>query len=926
MSVCPTTADTLCGCCAGVETETPEFIGNRPALSCVGYRAGRYATFDASMTACLSQPAYAPMSLLRTRDPGDFSIALIDSWAVVLDILTFYQERFANEAWLRTARDARSVFELSRLIGYVPSPGVAATGVVAFTLSDAPGSPDNVPIPAGTRIQSVPGPGQKPQVFETAADLIAQIGCNALPAQTDTPWQIAAAATSTWIDGVANNVNVGDMLLFIAATQGQPDPSGPAGVHAITSVTADTTRGITLIGWDAPLSAAFTAGLTDTQVCLFVLHKKAALYGVQAPYPAMLGNARSKVPGKPKDPSSDWDYSSYVKGSFQLNLDASYAGLAPAAEAPAWAVMTGSDSTAFFTVSAADEANPNRYTLTVKTTRLTFGFGAMLRGDASFTLDQALAHFEADTRNVTVYVQSAPLPLARSPLTQWSGNPGYAMASGMLAPVGGNSVTVEGGQRVPDGQPVGVSGKRVRLRVLPGAGGRFAPAGSSGAQDVPDGQVFLVDAYPPDTDGGGAPRWSVVTLSGVSGSLQIDDAHVMLVPSARDDTVLSEASKIATTDVRGDFTAFSLDAPLARLYDAVTVRVNANAVDASHGETVQELLGSGNASNAALTFTLKQTPLTYVSSTSPTGIESTLQVWVNNLRWHEASNLLAAGPADRVFVTRADPAGATVLQFGDGINGARPPTGQMNIRAVYRKGIGSAGMVAPGQLAQALDRPQGLKSAVNPGASAGGADPASADDARSRAPLPTLTIGRVVSLDDYRNYALNFGGIAKAVAAWTYFDGTRGVFLTVAGAAGAVFKPDDDVILNLIASLRKYGNEHVPLRVASYEPVPFQIAANVQVDADHDAARVLADAWTALASRFAFERRLLGQTVAASDVIEIVQGTPGVVAMQLSALFPTGSPGGAAPAQLCASGARPPRGAQLLLLDPACQHALGEWS
>ena len=51
---------------------------------------------------------------LRTRDSTDFSIALLDAWAVALDILTFYQERFANEAFLRTAVDQRSVFELAR--------------------------------------------------------------------------------------------------------------------------------------------------------------------------------------------------------------------------------------------------------------------------------------------------------------------------------------------------------------------------------------------------------------------------------------------------------------------------------------------------------------------------------------------------------------------------------------------------------------------------------------------------------------------------------------------------------------------------------------------------------------------------------------------------------------------------------------------
>ena len=36
-------------------------------------------------------------------DAGDFSIALLDAWSMAADVLTFYQERIANEAYLRTA-------------------------------------------------------------------------------------------------------------------------------------------------------------------------------------------------------------------------------------------------------------------------------------------------------------------------------------------------------------------------------------------------------------------------------------------------------------------------------------------------------------------------------------------------------------------------------------------------------------------------------------------------------------------------------------------------------------------------------------------------------------------------------------------------------------------------------------------------------
>ncbi len=143
---------------------------------------------------------------------------MIDAWAIALDILSFYQERLANESYLRTAVDPRSVFELARLVGYTPSPGVGASAFVAFTLSSAPGSPDNVPISAGSRVQSVPQPGQSPQVFETSSDLTGLIAYNALPAQTTVPWGLNTGDLSTWLSGTSNNLNPGDGILFVSST------------------------------------------------------------------------------------------------------------------------------------------------------------------------------------------------------------------------------------------------------------------------------------------------------------------------------------------------------------------------------------------------------------------------------------------------------------------------------------------------------------------------------------------------------------------------------------------------------------------------------------------------------------------------------------------------------------------------------------
>jgi hypothetical protein len=944
-----------CSCCAGVTQETPEVIVNRPALSSIGYRAGRYATFNASMLAALSDPAYPALAPLRTRDTTDFSIALLDAWAVALDILTFYTERFANEAYLRTATDQRSVYELARLIGYVPSAGVAASAVLTFTLSSAPGSPDNVLIPAGSRVQSVPGPGQTAQAFETSADLTAVIGWNALPAQTTVPWQLAGSDTSTWITGTANSINVGDALLFVQAAKGQPSQTGPADFHCVTAVAPDPlVSGNTQIWWDEPLSDAFSARQDASQVCLYVFRKKATLYGAQAPSPQVLsGPNLSDVPGYSSGSNGPvWNYDDYSSGSYQINLDASYPGLAPPASAadgpPQWLVLTSSGIpvatkfvfgvptgmgfmkvTALFQIAAVAESSPDRYTLTTKTTQLTLNPDAgqqLVPTEPAGTVDSLLDTFVGGTPSVTAYVQSAPLTLADLPNTSWSLDPAYQRQAGMLAPVSGSSISVTGGQQIAPGRPVGLSGKYLRIQVRSGT---FTAAGQSGSLAAAAGQVFVTGSFPPGTDPAtGNPLWTVTTLSGIPGTLSAASGDVTLQPAATADPKAGEAAVVQSVSVTGDVTTLTLASPLTGIYDASTVTVNANAVLAANGQTVQEILGSGDAANPALQFTLKQAPLTYLPAPNGTGSVSTLQVWVNNLQWRETASLLSAGPSDRVFVTSTNGAGYTVVQFGNGVQGARPPTGMANIRAIYRTGIGSAGMVSAGQLSQALDRPQGLSSVTNPSAASGAADPATAGQARASAPLPTLTVGRVVSLEDYQNYALGFAGIGMALATWTWFGDIRGVFLTVAGVGGAVLSDDDPVVTGLAAAIRLGGDPHVPLRIVSYQPVLFSFGAAVVIDqASYAPAQVLAQVWQDLTGAFAFGQRRFGQAVAASGIIEIIHQVAGVTAVQLQPLARSGTtPGSPGPAMLCASGPQPPTGAELLQLDPATQGRIGAWS
>jgi predicted phage baseplate assembly protein len=286
---------------------------------------------------------------------------------------------------------------------------------------------------------------------------------------------------------------------------------------------------------------------------------------------------------------------------------------------------------------------------------------------------------------------------------------------------------------------------------------------------------------------------------------------------------------------------------------------------------------------------LRQPPLTYVSAANAEGAASTLEVRVNDILWHEASTLYGQGGKDRVYIGRRADDGSTSVQFGDGATGARLPSGQNNIRAQYRKGIGVDGLVKAGQLSMLLSRPLGVKGVSNPEASTGAQDPEQLDDARSNAPLKVLTLERVVSLIDYENFARAFAGIAKALATWTWDGRNRGVLITVAGPEGAGVAPGSATYDNLLAALRAAGDPFVELRVKTFRPAYFRFAGNVKIDADFESDKVLAGVEQALRDNFAFAARTFGQPIQLSEVIAAIQAVPGVIAVDVDKLYRSGS-------------------------------------
>lgn len=232
----------------------------------------------------LARLGTGPLAALTTRDPDDAAIALLDSWAAVLDVIAFYGDRIAAETYLRTAREARSVVELARMIGYELRPGLAATTALAFSVATQAGLPPVVAIPAGVRVQSTPGQDQQPQIYETLEALDARPAWNALAPTTAVAASVSEEAVELWLAADAVPPRPGDPLLVT-------DDSGQrAYVARATTIVPRPPAEPTRVGLDRPLrlGPACRPAAPPSPVALeapvaYALRAPAHLYGHDAP-------------------------------------------------------------------------------------------------------------------------------------------------------------------------------------------------------------------------------------------------------------------------------------------------------------------------------------------------------------------------------------------------------------------------------------------------------------------------------------------------------------------------------------------------------------------------------------------------------------------------------------------------------------------
>jgi hypothetical protein len=963
-----------CGCCEGIATMTPVDIANRTGLPALRYRVGTHGRFFASMRARLPQvevfapgadgqtpERFRPLRTLTTRDPADPAIAMLDAWATVADTLTFYQERIANEGYVRTATERRSLVELSRLVGYAPRPGVSASVFLSYTVDDNQIEP--VEIAPGARAQSVPGgPGELPQSFETDEPLLARREWNDLQVRRSRPQRIAlgdvnAVGTVATIDalhiaGTDSGAQPGDLVLLRFVDFG----TSTYWSRKITTVTPDFTAQRTTLSLQPldplvilalPLLHALIAALLglqinetigaadalrnalslqdtirlglapppsawagivghdinhdDQEVVDLIMDFAKRIEDLQAqppPPPASGGTPDDFVDGLLKPPVAQ------VANSLQLRRDLGTAFARGADVQPQLLVdfaprLKGDYYTAWRGAAASSQAPQGAALAGVFLLRggeTLFGAGAAEKptfSDEGTSFDE---WFYAEDETLT--------------------NAFLARADEKLAV--GDLVLIQ--------QPSGIEGfpafRQVRRALMASTGPRTAYGMSADATEIefsaPAWREDLLRSKKSDSTIPSLQRLQITALrktrlhlqkaalslveepitAAVEGQeIELGPLHEALtsgrwvifegeradiegVSGVRSSELLMVAGLTHGADATlpGDrtHTTLRLATPTAYRYKRDTLRIHGNVVPASHGESRREVLGGGDAAVAMQRFELRQPPLTWRPAPTAAGAGSTLKVLVNDVEWREVDSLADVGPEARVFVTRTGDDDKTTVIFGNGIDGARPPTGFENIRAEYRNGIGKGGNVRPGQINLLITRPLGVKEVVNPLRASGGADREAADLIRENAPRSTIALDRLVSLSDYADFTRMYAGIAKAHATRLSDGGREVVHVTIAGADDIPIDPTSDLHRNLLTALRELGYPGLTVELAMRERIALVLEAKLRLADGHRWEPVVAAVRARLLDRFGFHARALGQPALLCEIVAAIQSVRGV--------------------------------------------------
>ncbi len=708
---------------------------NRPALPHIGYRIGTYPDFVEAMVRRIN--ASLPLAGWTHRAPDDPGIALLEGAAILGDILTFYQEHYANEAFLRTAQWRESVADLVRLLGYRLAPGLGGRATFAFEVKGK----QAITIPAGFPLKADLAEAPDPVDFQTEADLIAWPHLSAFhlyrprsPASgiSGQPVRIELTAVngSTTIAARAGfELKEGDRLMLVPPEPAWTSSGGTLSaqkapqVVKVSKVTQLLDR--TIVELEGAVEQDWSGAVTGYRLGRAFRH-----FGHNAPPKKTrnLTDGSGKIIGSIE---SNTRFDRHVDPGHSCSLSSASISLPPAFVPLDQEVSDLTVNTRVVVQAVVREEDAyTHYPLTVvKTIKAVdagnMGFGN-LNGPSSFvTLDSPLVRHtglddpESDIRGWRIHEVTSPPLTLRGETTFSSG----ALTSGT------DALFFYG----TDGEAKALAGRALLLR-----------------RD--DGRLLALNCTKTQGD-------------------------FTLPAGAADEPRMWALSfdKVPQPFLRQDFDEA-----------APRVAVLGNLAQATQGKAEREaVLGNGDGRAQFQTFKLPKAPLTYFLSDGATPPQvPELEVYVNGRRWTRVASFFGRGPREEIYIVREDADGASWVQFGDGEAGARLPSGIDNVTARYRSGAGAHGALKPGAAPSAGQRLEGLEKVRLPDVVSGGAQPEAAAKAREAAPGKVQSLGRLVSLQDYETEVNTIPGVSAATAAWGLKDGVPAVLLRVLLEAG----------------------------------------------------------------------------------------------------------------------------------------------
>lgn len=150
--------------------------------------------------------------------------------------------------------------------------------------------------------------------------------------------------------------------------------------------------------------------------------------------------------------------------------------------------------------------------------------------------------------------------------------------------------------------------------------------------------------------------------------------------------------------------------------------------------------------------------------------DNTLVVEIDSVTWELQDDLSFSKPTDKHFYVTTEEYGVPVLRFGEGIQGAIPPSNKQ-IKVSYYTTLGKAGnLITPGSITEIVSDitlPVQVPtidsiSVTNLDYPAGGTDPEGTEEIRKFAPLSLRTLNRAITKQDYIDITRLAPGVDKA--------------------------------------------------------------------------------------------------------------------------------------------------------------------